>query len=533
MPPFYNKPNTLWGPPVIKTPEDRNVTLYAFIAAFGGFVFGLDAANISGVVRFVSAQFELDSWQTGLVVSCAIVGVIIALFFAGTFCEKFGRKRVLIAIAVAYSLSTIISSLAINYPMLIFGRFIGGVAFASITVSAMYIGEIAPSDKRGSFVSLSQLLITLGSLVAFTVNYYLVVAMGNVDWIHNENVWRIMLGFELIANAIWVAALLVIPESPRWLIKKGSEADARQIFAKIAHPADIEKTIVDIHQSIDDDAKKDPVAQLKLLFSGPMSFIVLIAVCYAVVQGATGMNAVLFFAPTVFEQIGMSLEDTFAQTISLGAIAVVFTIVAILFVEKWGRRVLTLTGLALIALAHTSIWYGFESADYTLDADALVRIQALDVDISKLQAFEGTTYKDDVALKVDLATIYGRNELPLVSGTIINATISITPGFVLFGLFAFLAAFNMSIGPIMWVIFSEVFPNSVRSVALPFAALVQSISSVSIQQLFPWQLESLGAATTFLTYGVIAVIGLIVMAFILPETRNKSIEELEQILVRR
>ena len=517
---------------MLATTTDRNVTRFAVIAAFGGFVFGLDAANISGVVRFVQAQFALNSWQTGAVVSCAIVGVILALFFTGAFCERFGRKRVLIAIALTYSLSTILSSLAVNFEMLIVGRFIGGIAFASITVSAMYIGEIAPADRRGSFVSVSQLLITLGSLLAFVVNYFLVDAMAEVSWIHNQNVWRMMLGFELIANAIWVAALLTIPESPRWLIKKGRMDEARAVFGRIAHEEGIDSTIAGVQQSIDEDAKQNPMTQLRILFGGPMRFIVLIAVCYAIVQGATGMNAVLFFAPTVFEQVGMSLEDTFAQTIILGAVAVAFTLVAIAMVEKLGRRVLTLTGLTLIALAHLSTWHGFNSATYSLDDEAIANIESGGVDVSELRQFAGNIYDNDVALKADLATVYSRNDLPLVNGIIINSTIDITPAFVLFGIFAFLAAFNMSIGPIMWVIFSEIFPNNVRSVALPFAALVQSVSSFCIQQLFPWQLENLGAAPTFLSYGVIAIIGIVVMAFILPETKNKSIEELEHGLVR-
>ena len=518
---------------MLATTTDRNVTRFAVIAAFGGFVFGLDAANISGVVRFVQAQFALNSWQTGAVVSCALVGVIIALFFTGNYCERFGRRRVLITIALTYSLSTILSSLAVNFEMLVVGRFIGGIAFASITVSAMYIGEIAPADRRGSFVSVSQLLITLGTLLAFVVNYFLVDAMAEVSWIHNQNVWRMMLGFELIANVIWVSALLTIPESPRWLIKKGRMDEARAVFEQVAHREGIESTMDDVRQSIDEDSMQDPLTQLSTLFSRPMRFILLIAVCYAIVQGATGMNAVLFFAPTVFEQVGMSLEDTFAQAIILGAVAVVFTLVAITLVEKLGRRVLTLTGLILIALAHVSTWHGFNSATYSLDNEAIANIEAGGVDVSELREFAGSVYEDDVALKADLATIYSRNDLPLVSGTIINATINITPAFVLFGLFAFLAAFNMSIGPIMWVIFSEIFPNNVRSVALPCAALVQSISSFWIQQLFPWQLENFGAAPTFLVYGIIAIIGIVIMAFILPETRNKSIEELEKELVGR
>lgn len=505
---------------------------YSLIAAFGGFVFGLDAANISGALRYVSSQFELTSLQTGNVVGCAIVGVIIALFFTGTLCQKFGRKKVLIGIALTYSLSTVISAFAVSYPMLVVGRFIGGVAFASITVSAMYIGEIAPANKRGQFVSVNQLLITLGSLFAFVVNYFFVKNMGSIEWLNEANIWRYMLGFEIVPNIIWFSLLMTIPESPRWLMSKKRDEEARAVFKGMGiNNNDTEVVLNDIKATIQEDSKNSALEQLKVLFSKPMRFVVLLAVCYAVVQGATGMNAVLFYAPTVFEQIGMSVENSFLQTIVLGAVSVLFTLVAIFFVEKLGRRTLTITGLLLIAVAHVSIWYGFENATYSLNSEAITKVEEQKVDVTKLHVFENKIYSTDVALKADLATIYSKKELPVVTGAIINASINISPAYVLFGLFAFLAAFNMSIGPIMWVIFSEIFSSRVRSVALPFAALVQSISSWSIQQFFPWQLENMGAANTFLYYGGVAIVGCIVMAFILPETKGKSIEAIERDLV--
>ncbi|SFC75702.1 MFS transporter, sugar porter (SP) family [Microbulbifer thermotolerans] len=508
-----------------------SVTRFALIAAFGSFVFGLDAANISGAVRFVSSQFELSAMQVGTLVGCAIVGVILALFFTGGFCERFGRKKILLAIAATYSLSTLISAFATGYTMLVIGRFIGGVAFASITVSAMYIGEVAPPDKRGKFVAINQLLITIGSLLAFIVNFFLVKALAESSWLNNDNVWRFMLGFELLPNIIWFSLLLTIPESPRWLVTQGRIEEARDVFSRVGPASHADRLVASVRESIDRDSRNTTVAQLKCLFGKPMRLVLALAVCYAVVQGATGMNAVLFYAPTVFEQVGMSVEDSFMQTVVLGAVAVIFTLVAITCVEKLGRRFLTLVGLALIAVAHVSTWYGFDSAHYTLSASALETLQAQQVDTAPLQSFVGKVYEDDVALKQDLAAVYSKKDLPLVSGAIINATIDINGIFVLFGIFAFLAAFNMSIGPVMWVIFSEVFSSRVRSVAMPFAALVQSISSYLIQQFFPWQLENLGAANTFLNYGALAFGGLIIMLFLLPETKNKSIEQIEKDLV--
>ena len=520
------------GTIVTSTNFARNATIYAIFAAFGGFVFGLDAANLSGAIRFVSAQFGLDSIQTGNVGIAPLVGVIVALFFTGWLCEHFGRKKVLLAIAFTYALSSILSALAVNYHMLLVGRFIGGVAFASLTVSAMYIGEIAPADKRGKYVSVAQLLIGLGIMLAFIINYFLVKSLPTSSWLTETNVWRYMLGFELIANAVWIAMILNIPESPRWLLKKDREDEAREILARMQSQTVIDSELKGIKASLAEDPKTTAMQQLKILFSSKMNVAVMIAVVYAVAQGATGMNAVLFFAPIVFEQIGMSTELAYFQTIIFGVIGVICTIIAIALVEKLGRRFLTLVGLALVIMAHTSSWFGFKNATYDLSPSAITQIAEQGVDTSKLLQLSGKTYSSDVDLKADLATVYTKNELPLVSGAVINSTIDINPAFVLFGIFAFIAAFNVSIGPIMWVIFSEVFPTSVRSVALPFAALVQTIASFAVTKFFPWQLENFGSANTFLIFAVIGLIGLIILFFILPETKGKTIEEIERDLVK-
>ncbi len=516
------------------TATQRNVTRYAFIAAFGGFVFGVDAANISGAIRYISALFGLTATEAGLAASIPLIGVIFALFFTGLLCDKFGRKRVLLAIGFTYLISALLSAFAPSFGVLVVGRFIGGVAFASLTVSAMYIGEVAPANQRGRFVSVSQLLITLGTLLAFVVNYFLVGWISDSGVLTEQNIWRYMLGFELIFNAIWIAALYTIPESPRWLISKGRKEEAKAIFAKTLSPEQVTATLADVENSVEDEERTNVVEQMGKLFSKPMWFVLTVACVYAVAQGATGMNAVLFFAPTVFEQIGMSTQDTFFQTMILGLVAVLATLVAITLVEKWGRRTLTLLGLALVIAAHSSTWYGFNSATYEMSDSAIASMVEADpeFDASRLSTLIGKSYESDVALKADLAGVYTLEELPLISGTIIDNTITIEPFFVLFGLFAFYAAFNMSIGPIMWVIFSEIFPTSVRSVALPFVALVQTISSWAVTQAFPWQLENLGSATTFLIFAVIGVIGLVAMFFLLPETKGKSIEELERELIK-
>ncbi|TDF34445.1 MFS transporter [Alteromonadaceae bacterium M269] len=517
---------------MMKNNPERLVAQYALFAAFGGFVFGLDAANISGALRFISSLFELNNIQQGMVVGCALLGVIVALFFTGTLCEHFGRSKVLLGIGFTYSLSTVISTTALNYEMLVVGRFIGGVAFASITVSAMYIGEIAPAKLRGKFVSVNQLMIGLGLLIAFITNYFLLQTIEQITWITNENVWRIMLGAELIANALWIFLLWRIPESPRWLIKQGRESEAREVLLEIAGEESKDTLVSNIKESLKEDAQLTTTQQLKALFDKRLRVVLLVAIFYAIVQGATGMNAVLFFAPIVFEQVGMSVDDSFAQTISIGVVGLVATLFAILFIEQLGRRLLTLVGLVLVIVGHSSTFYGFNQANYTFDQEAVSAISEpfnqLNIDANKLETLVGRKFESDVALKKELANHFTKKELPLVEGVIINATIrDIKATWVLFGIFAFLAAFNLSIGPIMWVIFSEIFPNTVRSIALPFAALVQTVSSWVIQQFFPWQLDNMGVANIFLAYAAVGLFGLIAMYLMLPETKGKSIEAIE------
>ncbi|AWB65047.1 MFS transporter [Saccharobesus litoralis] len=515
----------------------RNVTFYALIAAFGGFVFGLDLMNISGAIRYISSIFELDDGQVGRVVGISFLGVVCALFFAGTLCERYGRRAVLVGIALAYSLSSILSAFAVNYEMLVIGRFIGGAAFASITVSAMYIGEIAPAEQRGKFVSVNQLMIAIGILLASIVNFFLIKYLDDISFLNGENVWRYMLGAELIANVVWVALLLTVPESPRWLLKKGRDQEAKSIIEKIVPAEQVTSFINEVKQSFHNESKSDTLTQLKNLFHKRMSLVLWIAIAYAIVQGGTGMNALLSFAPMVFEQVGMTTEDSFMQTVIMGVVNLAAVFIAIFTVEKLGRRFLTIAGLVLVVVAHTSSWIGFKDTTYVFDQAAYSKIEKQlegeEVDMTKLLPLVGTTFENDVELKKALANVLSKKELPLASGAIINQTIQgIKPMLILFGIFAMLAAFNMSIGPILWVIFSEIFPNSVRSVALPFAALVQTLSSWAISELFPWQLSTFGAANVFLMYAGIGLIGLVVMYFILPETKSKSIEMIERDLVR-
>ncbi|MGJ8695361.1 MAG: MFS transporter [Verrucomicrobiaceae bacterium] len=516
---------------------NRNAGLYALIAAFGGFIFGLDLMNISGAVRYVSSLFELEDGQVGRLAGVGLYGVIFALFFIGTLCERFGRKRVLLGIACAYSLSSILSAFAVSYEMLLIGRFIGGAAFASITVSAMYIGEVASANQRGKFVSVNQLMIAVGILLASVINYFLIENIDRIGFLNGENIWRYMLGAELIPNVIWVLLLLKVPESPRWLLKKGRDEEAHAALQKIVPADEIPGFVAEVKESFHEETETGTFAQLGKLFRKRMTLVLSIAVFYAIVQGGTGMNAILSFAPMVFEQVGMSTADSFKQTVMMSVFNFLAIFVAIFSVEKLGRRKLTLIGLALVVAAHTSCWVGFKDTSYVLDEAAFEKIENQlseeEIDLAKLEPMIGQTYENDVALKAALSETLNKKEFPLVSGAVINHTIhGIKPALVLLGTFGFLAAFNMSIGPILWVVLSEIFPNNVRSVALPVAAMVQTISSLAVTELFPWSLNAFGAANVFLMYAGIGLAGFLIMLVILPETKGKSIEAIEKELVK-
>lgn len=514
--------------------NDKNSLKYCLFATFGGLVFGVDAAIISGTIRFISSKFELNSLQVGTVVSIAGFGAMIALLFTGSLCNRYGRKKVLLGIAISYLISAAISAGAWNLSSLLIGRLIGGLAFCSLSITSMYIGEIASSKQRGRLVSINQLSICLGSLIAFLVNYLLVKNMNSISFIDEDNIWRYMFGSEILFNIIWIGLLIRIPESPRWLLMNGKVKEAKEIFAKIIAKENLEEEFKNIVEGIKEAANNNfgIKEQLKIMFSNRMTLVMVIGLAYAIIQQVIGINAVLFYAPTVFEQVGMSVTDSFMQTILVGIVDMLAVVIAIMFVEKSGRRKLTIIGLSIVVIAHASSWYGFHTAKYEINKTAIIKLNDEHIDTKKLSLLEGHVYKTDVELKKDLAKIYDNKELPLVQGPIIKSTISINVFFVMFGIFAFLAAFHLSVGPIMWVILSEVFPNVIRGVAIPLTGLVVSLASYLVQQLFPWQLQHLGAANTFLNYGIFAAIGLVVLVKVLPETKNKSIEDIEKLLVK-
>jgi sugar porter (SP) family MFS transporter len=291
--------------------------------------------------------------------------------------------------------------------------------------------------------------------------------------------WRWMLGVEALPAIFYFFALFSVPESPRWLVMRGKDQDAFDIMVQVSGREQAEAELLAVRESLELEARIEK-ALLKELFQPAMRLVLTIGISVAILQQITGINAVFFYAPMIFEQSGIGTDAAFMQAVLVGIVNLVFTVLAILLIDKLGRRPLLGFGLAVIAACMLLLAYGFGSAVYS-ESGQLVEI---------------------------------------------NATL------ILIGILGFVAGFAISLGPVMWVLFSELFPNRLRGIAISFVGLINSSVSFIVQLVFPWELENFGNSMTFLIFGLFAILGLVVVMKLLPETKGKSLEELEAELVR-
>ncbi|MFQ3207209.1 MAG: sugar porter (SP) family MFS transporter [Glaciecola sp.] len=516
---------------------------FAIVVALGGFVFGFDASVISGVVGFVTTEFKLTDWQQGFVVSSPTLGALFGSLFAGFFADMFGRKKVIIAIAFLYVVSAIFSALAVSYSMLVTARIIGGIAFASLVVAPIYIAEISPAKIRGKMISINQLNIVIGLSFAYFANYYLLqLSDSPVAWVSalgiEDNVWRWMLGLEIVPAFIFLVLLFTIPESPRWLALNNREAQAKVVLLLLndhnsAEPAMTEERADAFIEEIKADrkeaakGKKDSIFNLlKSLFSKKMRFVLLVGLVVAICQQATGVNAIYFYAPSIFEQSGVGQNAAFSQAIWVGVINVVFTIVAMLLIDRLGRKPLMLIGLAGVFISMSIASYGFHNATYQLTETSIQSIESED-HRTKLMPILGETFSNDVSFKNATIELLGADAAREHQSVLIEAAVTINSVIVLIGILGFVAAFAVSLGPVMWVLLAEILPNRLRGIGIACIGAVNSAVSFSVQLLFPWELANLGTAMTFMIYGLLAIVGFVLIYKMLPETKGRSLEEIE------
>lgn len=517
--------------------DKRYVVQTALIVALGGFLMGFDASVISGVVGFIETQFNLSKIEVGWSVSSLTLTATLAMMLAGPLSDRYGRKKILFIAALLYAVSAIASALAPNFWSLVIARMIGGFGVgASLIIAPMYIAEIAPPKMRGQMVSFNQLNIVIGISVAFFTNY-LILQLGQSDasWAQalkfGEYNWRWMLGLEALPAVLYFFCLFLVPNSPRWLIMKGREEEAMPIMARASGADGVEQEIAEIKKSIQVDQQKERIA-ISELFAPAMRLVITIGVVVAVLQQITGINSVFFYAPMIFEQSGIGTDASFVQAILVGIINLVFTLIAIALIDRIGRKPLLVFGLSGIVVSMAVLAFGFYSATYTLDGSAIASLPE-SVQTEQFQALEGQSFQGDLAYKTALLEALGSDAATEYESQLISSAISMNPALILFGILGFVACFAISLGPVMWVLFSELFPNKVRGLAISFVGLINSGVSFIVQLIFPWELANLGSALTFLIYGVFAAIGLVFILLVLPETKGKSLEELEDILVKQ
>ena len=446
------------------------------VAALGGFLFGYDTAVISGTIAQVTEQFGLDALQQGWYVGCALIGSIIGVLFAGILSDKFGRKSTMILSAILFSTSAIGCAVSTDFNQLVIYRIIGGVGIGVVSIiSPLYISEVAVAQYRGRLVSLYQLAVTIGFLGAYLVNYQLLgYSMSNPDvstgwWnlVFVSEVWRGMLGMETLPAIMFFIIIFFIPESPRWLILKGKEEKATNILERIyTSSKEALFQLTETKSVLSSESK----SEWKLLLQPGIRKAVIIGVCIAVLGQFMGVNAVLYYGPSIFENAGLSGGDSLFYQVLVGLVNTLTTVLALVIIDKVGRKKL--------------VYYGVSGMVISL---------------------------------VLIATYFIYGESWGISSIFL---------LIFFLFYVFCCA--VSICAVVFVLLSEMYPTRVRGLAMSIAGFALWIGTYLIGQLTPWMLQNLTPAGTFILFAIMCVPYMLIVWKLVPETTGKSLEEIER-----
>ncbi|MGB0776712.1 MAG: sugar porter family MFS transporter [Flavobacteriaceae bacterium] len=496
--------------------------LISLIVAMGGFLLGFDSAVISGAVNGIRSYFEMSDWQLGFAVGCVIFGAMFGNMVAGPLADKYGRKRVLLITAIMFTVSALWSALATSYEGFVIARMIGGVGVGgAILIAPIYIAEIAPPKLRGSLVSFNQLNIVIGISAAYFSNYALI----NIS----EDSWRYMLGVETIPAALYFLLLFLVPFSPRWIIKKkGDISGAQKTLEKIAGVEFAKETLAEIQRGVNKNEKK---GSLKEFFSSKMSLILIIAFGLAFFQQITGINAIFYYAPTIFEQAGGSTDSSMLQAIVVGLTNLVFTIVAIYLIDRLGRKPLLMIGTAAMTIALSLATIAFYNATYDLSKENIDKVSNDEIREILVQnqgqqfdSQDSFLFFAEHKMSADQYVSFQQNEL--------KNFIDIDANLVLIAILLYVAAFAISLGPVMWAMLSEIFPNNLKGVGISVVGFFNSLVSYTVTQFFPWELTNLGPTTTFAIYALLALLSFVFVNKYVIETKGKTLEEVEDLLTK-
>ena len=446
------------------------------VAALGGFLFGYDTAVISGTIAQVTQLFQLDALQQGWYVGCALVGSIIGVLFAGILSDKLGRKLTMVISAILFSASALGCALCTDFTQLVVYRIIGGVGIGVVSiVSPLYISEVSVAQYRGRLVSLYQLAVTVGFLGAYLVNYQLLAWSESgallgaplLNKIFITEVWRGMLGMETLPAILFFIIIFFIPESPRWLIVRGQERKAVNILERIYNSITEATSQLKETQSV---LTAETSSEWSLLMKPGILKAVIIGVCIAILGQFMGVNAVLYYGPSIFENAGLSGGDSLFYQVLVGLVNTLTTILALVIIDKVGRKKLVYYGVSGMVVSLILIGLYFLFGDFL-----------------------------------------GVSSLFLL---------------IFFLFYVFCCA--VSICAVVFVLLSEMYPTKVRGLAMSIAGFALWIGTYLIGQLTPWMLQNLTPAGTFFLFALMCVPYMLIVWKLVPETTGKSLEEIER-----
>lgn len=483
----------------MSTLSNKKINIYfiTIVITLGGLLFGYDTGVINGTQFYFSKYFELTGALKGFIVSSALLGALVGAGAAGLISKAIGRKKSLIIAAVLFAISAWGSGLPSILPesisLMVVFRILGGIAIGMASMNApMYIAEISPADKRGKLVTYYQMAVVIGFFVVFLVTYF--IGDGLTESQNLSYGWRYMFWSELVPALLFFLLLFNVPKSPRWLMIKGREEEAKNILTRIHGEEMANQEFVEIKESIQKEGKAVKVS----IFKKSLFPIVIIGTVISILQQFTGINAVLYYGADIFEQaLGFGKEDILLQQILLATVNLLFTFVAMYTVDKLGRKPLLIIGGFGMLIGFLMMGFTLYFSDYS---------QVNSAGLPTISSLEG-----------------------IIS---------------LIGILLFIASFAMSMGPIVWVLLSEIFPNKIRSAAMSIAVAAQWLANYFVSQTFPIVVESdanklqidggvwNNALPYFIFSGFIVIIILFVWKFI-PETKGKTLEEMEALFEKK
>jgi MFS transporter, SP family, xylose:H+ symportor len=466
---------------VPQAPYDTAYTwAISVVAALGGLLFGYDWVVIGGAKPFYEEFFHLTAaWQQGWAMSCALVGCLVGALISGGLSDWFGRKCLLIVAALLFGVSSLGTALAGTFSHFVVGRISGGIAIGlASSLSPMYIAEVSPPQVRGKLVSLNQLTIVSGILLAQFMNWAIAkpvpagaTAVQILNSWNGQVGWRWMFGVTAIPAGLFFVCIFAVPESPRWLAQKHHEHEAGRILARIGGEGYSAQALAEIEASLPGQGtggNPRSTGDLATLFQPKTLKILLLGVVLAVFQQWCGINVIFNYAEEVFSAAGYNISGILFDIVVTGVVNLVFTVVAIAIVDRAGRRLLMLIGSAGLAITYIVLGIGYHNRSHGFYMLLLVVVA--------------------------------------------------------------IACYSMSLAPVTWVVIAEIFPNRIRGIGMSFAVSSLWIASFILTYTFPFLNHSFGPAVTFWIYSGICILGFVFIQFRLPETKGKTLEEIERAL---